>query len=213
MSVTGQTALVCSAIVHPAQREPHQTRPSHHAHSALAARCAQPPDFGAGLRAEHDHGYHHVGRSTFYAHHGSKEGLLLAGLQHLRAALIAAQRESAGAAGAAAPLGFSREFFKHVHDYREIYRALVRSESAPTVTTALKRIVADIVSAELRAKGNARGDEILRDALVRFTVDAFFSILDWWFERNPALAPGAVDTIFRRLVVPALAAAESRTSR
>ena len=156
-----------------------------------------------------------VGRSTFYAHHGSKEGLLLAGLQHLRAALIAAQRKSADAAGAAAarPLGFSREFFEHVHDYREIYCALRRSESAPTVTTALKRIVADIVSAELRAKGNARGDEIPRDALVRFTVDAFFSVLDWWFERNPALAPGAVDTIFRRLVVPALAAAESRTSR
>jgi len=26
-----------------------------------------------------------VGRSTFYAHHGGKEGLLLSGLEHLRA--------------------------------------------------------------------------------------------------------------------------------
>lgn len=154
-----------------------------------------------------------VGRSTFYAHHGSKEGLLLAGLQHLRAALIAAQRE-AGAAGRAAahPLGFSREFFEHVHEYRNIYRALVRSESAPAVTAALKRIVADTVSAELRTAGNVRDAEIPRDALVRFVVDAFFSVLDWWFERSPALAPAEVDTIFRRLVVPALAAVDGRIS-
>lgn len=148
-----------------------------------------------------------VGRSTFYAHHGSKEGLLLAGLQHLRAALIAAQREAGAAGGAAAcPLRFSREFFEHVHEYRKIYRALVRSESAPAVTAALKRIVADIVSAELRTLENVREVGIPREALVRFVVDAFFSVLDWWFERSPALAPAEVDTIFRRLVVPALAA-------
>src|SRR6266852_4681654 len=56
-----------------------------------------------------------VGRSTFYAHHGSKEGLLLNGLQHLHAALLARRNEApSGASGANPPvLGFSGVFFAH----------------------------------------------------------------------------------------------------
>src|SRR5882672_7265277 len=57
-----------------------------------------------------------VGRSTFYAHHGSKEGLLLSGLQHLHAALLSQRREAPGTPDRATSpvLGFSRVFFEHV---------------------------------------------------------------------------------------------------
>ncbi len=145
-----------------------------------------------------------VGRSTFYAHHGSKEGLLLHGLQHLRTALLAAQRDAPSG-----PLGFSHTFFEHVHQYRELYRVLVRSESGPAVTVALKRIVVDIVARDLESRRNVSGD-VPRDAAVQFVVDALFSVLNWWFERNPKLSATQADAIFRRLVLPAFTATAAR---
>jgi len=149
-----------------------------------------------------------VGRSTFYAHHGSKEGLLLSGLQHLRVMLLAHQREALAASDGTRErvLGFSRTFYEHVHEYRDVYHALVGNRGGPVVTGGIKRIVADVVRIELGPiKGNSR-DAVPRDAVIQFTVDALFSILLWWFERNPKLSPTEADAIFRRLTLPALAA-------
>ncbi|MGH7944117.1 MAG: TetR/AcrR family transcriptional regulator [Opitutaceae bacterium] len=141
-----------------------------------------------------------VGRSTFYAHHGSKDSLLLTGLHHLRTTLVAAQRASDGQ-----PLGFSRTFFEHLYEYRELYQAIIGSESGTAVSAAIKRIVAELVAGEIDPKEDARNQAIPRDALIQFTVDVFFSILGWWLERNPKLPPAEVDAVFRRLVLPALA--------
>ncbi len=151
-----------------------------------------------------------VGRSTFYAHHGSKEGLLLSGLQHLHSALLTQRSEAPAAPGGpnAPVLGFSGIFFAHVHEYRDVFQALLKSEGGPIVTHKLKRLLADIVRHDLRrAKPEDRTDEIPRDAVVQFTVEALVSILTWWFEHSPKLPPAEADAIFRRLTVPALAAA------
>jgi AcrR family transcriptional regulator len=143
-----------------------------------------------------------VGRSTFYAHHGSKEGLLLSGLEHLHAALAAPRGQSTPV------LGFSRTFFEHVHEYRDVLQALLENEGGPIVTRKIKRLLADVVRHELRrVKPEGRTDEVPREAVIQFTVDALFSILLWWFERSPKLSPVEVDTIFRRLALPALAGA------
>jgi len=75
------------------------------------------------------------------------------------------------------------------------------------VTRAIKRIVADLVRNEFGSfERRGGGNEVPRDAVIQFAVDALFSILLWWFERNPKLSPAEADTIFRRLVLPALAA-------
>lgn len=151
-----------------------------------------------------------VGRSTFYAHHGSKEGLLLSGLQYLHEALLAGRSEALAApdGSKAPPLSFSRVFFGHVHEHRDIFRALLSSEGGPILIRKMKRLLAEVVRLDLGgASPGERPGEIPRDAVVQFTVDALFSILLWWFEHRPKLSPAEVDTIFRRLTLPALAAA------
>ncbi len=151
-----------------------------------------------------------VGRSTFYAHHGSKEGLLLNGLQHLHAALLN-QRSGPHVAsvGANAPvLAFSHVFFAHVHEYRDVFMALVKTPTGPIVTRKIRRMLAEAVRHDLRnTTPEGHTDKVPRDAVVQFTVDALFSILFWWLEHNPKLSSAEADAIFRRLTLPALAAA------
>jgi AcrR family transcriptional regulator len=154
-----------------------------------------------------------VSRSTFYAHHGSKSSLLLHGFEHVRAALLASQRDFSALEGPRPVLGFSRAFFEHVHQYRELHQALARSERGPAVTAKLKRIVTELVANELAEPPHAAGSgAVPRDALIHFTVDALFSILGWWLERRPKLAPTQVDALFRRLVLPAFTAAGAQSS-
>lgn len=150
-----------------------------------------------------------VGRSTFYAHHGGKEQLLLSGLAHLRSALLAGRRENGGGAGGSSNglLGFSRTFFEHVHEYRAVLRASAGNETGPAVTRGLKRLLRDVVLAEIRrADRERRHDKIPEEAAIQFVVDGLLSVMSWWFERQPQLSPGEVDAIFCKLVQRPLAA-------
>jgi AcrR family transcriptional regulator len=147
-------------------------------------------------------GQANVGRSTFYAHHGSKEALLLSGLEHLRAALLAVGSDRTRADGSPL-LAFSPVFFAHVHGYRAILVPILASEGGPAVRRKLKRLLTEVVQQELPVARSA----VPRAALVSFTVDALLSILWWWFELGAMRTPAEVDAIFRRLALPALAAA------
>lgn len=145
-----------------------------------------------------------VSRSTFYAHHGSKEGLLLNGLHHLHDALRE-PRQAHPAGTDPALLGFSRTFFEHVHQYRDVFQALREEECGPVITRKIKRMLTDLVRQDLhKAKSEERTDAVPRDAVVRFTVDSLFSILFWWLDHNTRLSPAEADAVFRRLVLPAL---------
>lgn len=85
-----------------------------------------------------------VGRSTLYAHHGGKEGALLSGLHHLREKLRSVQAAPGGGR-----LAFSGLFFEHMAEYREVHRALARHGGHDIVMAALRKMLRDLVAAEL----------------------------------------------------------------
>jgi AcrR family transcriptional regulator len=143
-----------------------------------------------------------VGRSTLYAHHGGKEGLLLHGLQHFHEALRAAPSTSSSTPPVL--LGFSRTFFEHVHSYRDIFAALRSDECGTVVVQKMKRMLRDLIREELKSTGNERRRApIPQGALVRFTVGSIFSVLMWWLDEASTLPPSEADRIFRQLVLPA----------
>jgi AcrR family transcriptional regulator len=149
-----------------------------------------------------------VGRSTFYAHYAGKEGLLLGGLQVLRDHLIQQQRDTPERA-ASAPgraLGFSGALFEHVNEHRDLYRALGQ-QGGNLVLNRMRGMLADLVRAELGAGRLERAGDIPRSALIQFVSDSLISLIRWWLEKNPRFRPAEVEAIFRRLVVPAFAAA------
>ena len=147
-----------------------------------------------------------VGRSTFYAHHGGKEGLLLHGLHHLQDALRKPTRDSADRSPAPI-LGFSVTFFTHVYEHRDTLQALRKGESGPLVLAKIKRILLQVVRSELGGPQMTwRSKRVPLGAMVQVTTEVLFTVLWWWLDERPELSPAQADEIFRRLALPALVA-------
>lgn len=150
-----------------------------------------------------------VGRSTLYAHHGGKEGLMLSGFDHLRAALLADRNRRDGAhSEAVAPLGFTRTYFEHVGEYRDVFKALRQGEARDAAMSRLRRILMEIVRREgAPSRAVARERAIPFRFWAGFLVDALISVTLFWLEDEPWRVPAEIDAHFRELVVPGLVAA------
>ncbi len=157
-----------------------------------------------------------VGRSTFYAHYPSKEDLLTAEVHDLRVLLTTRQRAALARRGTLSErsLGFSRALFDHAQDYRDIYRALVGERGAIIMIAWIRTLLTELVRQELSQIAPATAEaEIPRSALIQFLVGSLMSILTWWLELKPSLEAAEVDTIFRRLTIPAMEAALGSVTR
>jgi len=137
-----------------------------------------------------------VGRSTFYSHYGGKEDLLRRGFETLRALLIETQRNAIPGAAGRVPMGFSRAFFEHAGEYKQVYRALVGRRGGVIVLNEIRRVLAEIVKTELSP---AHGDATPLELRVQFVVATFITAMAWWLERCPSLAATEADAVFRQL--------------
>jgi AcrR family transcriptional regulator len=151
-----------------------------------------------------------VGRSTLYAHFDGKEGLVTAGMVELRAMLARHQQAALASGGDFEQrcLGFTAPLFEHVAHFRPIYRAMAGERGSVIVMSRMRGLLTDLVRDDLTAlAAPGEGDPMPRSALVQFVVGALVSMTLWWVERDPPPPPATVDSMFRRLVLPSLAAA------
>jgi hypothetical protein len=68
-----------------------------------------------------------------------------------------------------------------------------------------------MVKAELSGVRNDRG--IAKELRLQFVVDTFLTVLTWWLERKPKLAPHEVDAMFRCLALDGIGPSIEVTSR
>lgn len=153
-----------------------------------------------------------VGRATFYAHFDSKDDLLVSGFDDLRASLKARQRDalSRGRSVEDRALAFSHEIFCHTNEYRQVFRAMVGKRSGATVQRLLHKLVVDLAREDVKETvARTEKNAVPAEALVQFIAGALFGVLMWWLDGKMRLSVAEVNTLFRRLAIPALKAARA----
>ncbi len=141
-----------------------------------------------------------IGRSTFYSHFASKADLRRSCFAGLRRHLAEHQR-NARSRERGKTLAFGLPLFEHARDHAYMYRALVGGRGGAIALDEIRKIVAELVGAELR--GGTRGgegavDPHLRGAATAYLVGAFMAVLRWWLDAGAKLPPEHVDALFRR---------------
>jgi AcrR family transcriptional regulator len=138
-----------------------------------------------------------IGRSTFYAHFASKDDLKRSGLEHLRSALVHAQRQAPTGSGCL-PLRFSLSIFEHARDHLNLYRALAAGRGGAVALESIRKIVGDLVRGELSG-ASEKETGVPRELAVQYVVGGYMAVLTWWLDRGAKLRPETVDAMFRQM--------------
>lgn len=142
-----------------------------------------------------------VGRSAFYQHFQGKDDLLRSGFAQLEADL--------GATGAEQNAGFSVDFLDHALRHRLLYRAMMRSQAAPIVSSAIRRILGAKALASLAPVSPSGIPRELRATLL---VDMLLSLTRWWLDREAQQPVSEIETMFREMAAGILGAPPRRSA-
>lgn len=149
-----------------------------------------------------------VGRSTFYTHFRDKNELLLDGLRGLHEFLHNAQMATSVASGKRYErvIGFSLAMFEHVHDHKKLHRSLVGGGWI-IVSQRIEEILVQLMKDEARTLfKQSDSSELPFELFIHFLGATFMSVLTWWRNSGRSLPPNEIDALFRKLVLPTLAA-------
>ena len=151
-----------------------------------------------------------VGRSTFYTHFRDKDELLVSGIHDILRAVHPTERPSSRK-GPASPLWFSLPMFEHLDRHRRAGEARMGRRGRAILHEHLRRALVDLIADDVKKDLPARkkpAGQIPSDLLVHYVVSTFILVLNWWVESASPLPAQDVNEIFRRLVLPALVAAQ-----
>lgn len=153
-----------------------------------------------------------VGRATFYAHFDNKEDLLVSGLDVLRASLRERQRQRQGSLRSTGSdehlFAFSDEVFLHAGEHREMFRHMLGKRSGAVIQQLFHKMLVELVRDDVTTLvSRSPGASLPAEAVVQFVAGGLFGLLMWWVDGRMRLSPEEVNSMFRRLALPAVKAA------
>jgi hypothetical protein len=105
-------------------------------------------------------------------------------------------------------IGFSQAMFAHAQGYRKVYSALIRSEAGPIVRQRIQKTIADLIRVEFikGSAGRRKNESALPPELViHYLASTLISVLEWWVADKNEISAESMNSIYRSLVLPALA--------
>jgi AcrR family transcriptional regulator len=139
-----------------------------------------------------------VGRSTFYAHHQNKDGLLLRGFERTLDLLVG----GIGLTGEGRVTFDTTMLFGHARGHREIYKRLVWGSGFKLLMkdahAALSRKIEERLSSLLPAP-QSRSIPL---PLLSYTMSgALLMMLKWWLDRGMSHLPEEMDAFSQQLIM------------
>jgi AcrR family transcriptional regulator len=149
-----------------------------------------------------------IGRATFYAHFDSKEDLLVSRLDGLRTSLQTRQRQARQTSRSEDRMfAYSREMFVHVDEHRTVFRAMVGKRSGAIIQQLFHKMLVDLVREDVKAIAPAKPTGAMpQEAVAQLIAGGLFGLILWWVDGPAKLSVDEIDSLFRRLAMPALKA-------
>lgn len=138
-----------------------------------------------------------VGRSTFYLHFQNKEELLVGGFDDLRAWLHA---QSAPENATVTAMPFVRGLIEHVHEQRNLFRAIIGRRSGHVVQKRFREMVCQLVEKEV-APPHAGWKQ---KAGARYIAGALVELLAWWVDSGKGHTADEIEALFYQLTLPGI---------
>jgi len=152
-----------------------------------------------------------VGRATFYAHYENKEDLIESGFEGLLSTLRERQRDARSHGGPVEErlFAFSHHLLAHADEHRNIFPAMVSKRGGALIQHLLRNLLVKVVREDVREAAKAAVAPVPEEAIVQFVAGGLFGLMMWWLGGKRKLSVEEVETLFRKLAVPALKAAAS----
>lgn len=150
-----------------------------------------------------------VGRSTFYSHFKSKDDLMKGSVEMLQSSLrrFQFQARSRDTSPEGRLFAFSRELFVHAVEHRDTFAAMIGRQSGTVFQQHLQRMLVTLVRDDLASIRSRRSrDPIQVEAVAQFVVGGLLGLLVAWVDATRPLSVDDVDTLFRRMAIPAVEA-------
>jgi AcrR family transcriptional regulator len=145
-----------------------------------------------------------VGRSTFYAHFGSKDDLLRYGFEQLGKEVRLAGLEHGASDNA---FGFVRPLLDRIAVNRELFRRL-KGRGAKVYRHALEQLLGELTREARPARSGAF--DPVAELEIQFVTGALSAAIVWWLERNSRLEPHQLEAVILRLVGDGLGGRDPR---
>lgn len=140
-----------------------------------------------------------VGRSTFYAHFYDKEQLLINNIEDLKQQLRQdCSMQRLQHQDSLFRFSFSFGMLQHVEQNVRLYQATVGKNNGTIVLFHFKQMINELADSEISAR--YLFENLPKKVVLRFIVDTFFVLLQWWVEQYPLQTAEEIDEQFHRLV-------------
>lgn len=137
-----------------------------------------------------------VGRSTFYAHFGSKDDLLVGDAPYFHIMF----EEDQSAEGVIDPIPSFLAMFEHVAEQRQLFRALVGGEGVNLVQQAVQTHLCTTFVAHFDLL--AQHDQSLSlpsPVVAHYLTGGLMSLLIWWLDEEMPYSPDEINVMFMQM--------------